>query len=257
MATEAATSQRLPPIIYRHAGAGGGGAGAAARPNLALPSPNLILPCLDHPPYRPTARCSYEKGQVDARELADLLQQVACFAPGQSFHRAPPGQAASSSSAGSRMSSSSLQSSGSSSGGSSSAPGSRSGSGNRPSAAAAVDPARLQSALHHSLFCVAAYTDEANLPPHQHLGARRLLPPDAQAEYDAAQAVAAAGQAAPAAAAAAKRGRWAWPARRRGRRVLVGFARAVSDAALVATLHDVAVLPELQGLGLGRALLTR
>ncbi|PRW59231.1 acetyltransferase NSI [Chlorella sorokiniana] len=42
-----------------------------------------------------------------------------------------------------------------------------------------------------------------------------------------------------------------------GRRVLVGFARAVGDAALVATLHDVAVLPELQGLGLGRSLLVR
>lgn len=192
---------------------------------------------------------------MDAHELADLLQQVACFAPGQAFHRAPGHSGGSSSSSGnvrSRTHSSSLHPSSSSS--NSSAPGSSSGR-SRPSAAA-IDPARLRSALHYSLFCVAAYTDEAHLPPHQHLGARRLLPPEAQAEYDAAQAAAAAGQAAPAAA-AAKRGRWGWPPRRRGRRVLVGFARAVSDAALVATLHDVAVLPELQGLGLGRALLTR
>jgi hypothetical protein len=39
--------------------------------------------------------------------------------------------------------------------------------------------------------------------------------------------------------------------------VLVGFARAVGDAALVATVHDVAVMPELQRLGLGRQLLAR
>lgn len=38
-------------------------------------------------------------------------------------------------------------------------------------------------------------------------------------------------------------------------KILVGFVRAVSDASLVATLHDLAVIPDLQGLGLGRKLL--
>lgn len=38
---------------------------------------------------------------------------------------------------------------------------------------------------------------------------------------------------------------------------LVGYARAAGDGALVATVHDVAVLPELRGRGLGRALLRR
>lgn len=185
----------------------------------------------------PTAPCSYEKGQVDPHELADLLQQVACFAPGQSFHAAvapPDGSGGSSWPSSSSDSSSSLE---------------------QPPETAGIDPARLQSALRHSLFCVAAYTDESHLPPHQHLGARRLLHPEAQAEYDAVQAAAAAGRLPP--AAAGKRGRWGWVPRRSGRRVLVGFARAVGDSSLVATLHDVAVLPELQGLGLGRSLLVR
>ena len=48
-----------------------------------------------------------------------------------------------------------------------------------------------------------------------------------------------------------------WRSQRRARRALVGFARAVSDAAFVATVHDVAVMPELQDLGLGRQLLQR
>ena len=39
--------------------------------------------------------------------------------------------------------------------------------------------------------------------------------------------------------------------------MLVGYARAVGDDALVATIHDVAVLPELRGRGLGRQLLDR
>lgn len=173
---------------------------------------------------------------MNAQELADLLQQVACFAPGQSFHRAAELPAGSS---GTWASSSTSSSS----------------SVAQPSSAAGIDPARLQSALRHSLFCVAAYTDESHLPPHQHLGARRLLPPEAQAEYDALQAVAVAGKPPP--AAAAKRGRWGWAPPRSGRRVLVGFARAVGDAALVSTVHDVAVLPELQRLGLGRSLLVR
>ena len=38
---------------------------------------------------------------------------------------------------------------------------------------------------------------------------------------------------------------------------LVGYARANGDGALVATVHDVAVIPALRGRGLGRALLRR
>ena len=224
--------------------AAGGKRGASRRRNATDPAPLTCVPCCC-----PTSLCSYEKGLVDTRELADLLQQVACFAPGQSFHRA----ADPSSSAGGSGSwaSSSLAQPNLAAGFD---PTRSSSLAQPPSAAAGIDPARLQSALAHSLFCVAAYTDESHLPPHQHLGARRLLPPEAQAEYDALQAAAAAGRPLP--AAAAKRGRWGWPARR-SRRVLVGFARAVGDAALVATVHDVAVLPELQGLGLGRSLLVR
>lgn len=38
---------------------------------------------------------------------------------------------------------------------------------------------------------------------------------------------------------------------------LVGFARAIGDTALVATVHDVVVHPELRSLGLGRMLVRR
>lgn len=53
---------------------------------------------------------------------------------------------------------------------------------------------------------------------------------------------------------------WSWVMARRKqkkRKVLAGFARAIGDGALVATVHDVVVLPELQGLGLGRKLLAK
>lgn len=53
---------------------------------------------------------------------------------------------------------------------------------------------------------------------------------------------------------------WSWVTARRQqkkRKVLAGFARAIGDGALVATVHDVVVLPELQGLGLGRKLLAK
>lgn len=53
---------------------------------------------------------------------------------------------------------------------------------------------------------------------------------------------------------------WTWVTARRQRKkrkVLVGFARATGDGALTATIHDVVVLPELQGLGLGRKLLAK
>ena len=53
---------------------------------------------------------------------------------------------------------------------------------------------------------------------------------------------------------------WSWVTARRQRKkrkVLAGFARATGDGALTATIHDLVVLPELQGLGLGRKLLAK
>ena len=53
---------------------------------------------------------------------------------------------------------------------------------------------------------------------------------------------------------------WSWVAerrRRKKRKVLAGFARVSGDCALTATIHDLVVLPELQGLGLGRRLLAK
>ena len=53
---------------------------------------------------------------------------------------------------------------------------------------------------------------------------------------------------------------WSWVAKRRQRKkkkVLCGFARASGDHALTAPIHDLLVLPELQGLGLGRKLLAK
>ncbi len=53
---------------------------------------------------------------------------------------------------------------------------------------------------------------------------------------------------------------WSWVKARRQRKkrkVLAGFARATGDGALTATIHDLVVLPELQGLGLGRKLLAK
>lgn len=53
---------------------------------------------------------------------------------------------------------------------------------------------------------------------------------------------------------------WSWVTARRQkkkRKVLAGFARAIGDGALVATVHDIVVLPELHGLGLGRKLLAK
>lgn len=44
---------------------------------------------------------------------------------------------------------------------------------------------------------------------------------------------------------------------RKKKKVLAGFARATGDCALTASIHDVVVLPELQGLGLGRKLLAK
>ncbi|KAL5711560.1 hypothetical protein ACHQM5_021997 [Ranunculus cassubicifolius] len=41
------------------------------------------------------------------------------------------------------------------------------------------------------------------------------------------------------------------------RQQLVGFGRAVSDDGLTASIHDVVVLPSLQGLGIGRRIVNR
>ncbi|GAB4816850.1 hypothetical protein N2152v2_003896 [Parachlorella kessleri] len=93
--------------------------------------------------------------------------------------------------------------------------------------------ARVKRALQYSSVCVAAFISEHQLPAHQHLSSRGLTRINSGG------------------------GKGQWRLRRRPPRVLVGFARAVSDAAFVATVHDLAVLPELQGLGLGSQLLQR
>ncbi|KAL4524418.1 hypothetical protein Ndes2526B_g00427 [Nannochloris sp. 'desiccata'] len=103
---------------------------------------------------------------------------------------------------------------------------------------------RLRRALKRSLVTIAAYVPEASLPKHLHRSAQDL-PPDA--EYT---------------------NRFITFQRFSpslflpflpvsGPKVLVGFARAVGDAALVATVHDIAVLPEMRGKGLGKVLVEK
>lgn len=162
--------------------------------------------------------CSYDRSQMDAAELADLLSQVACFAPGQSFHMngwraAAHGGCNSDYHLGSTMSS--ANSSSSSAGG-----GSTTGA---CSTRQQLDPARLHSAVQRSLVCVAAFAEERHLPQHQRLAARGLAAaPEFSRQQQAQQQ-------------AGERSPGSWPRPRRTRRVLVGFARAVGDAALVAT----------------------
>ena len=53
---------------------------------------------------------------------------------------------------------------------------------------------------------------------------------------------------------------WSWVLQRRRRqrrKVLAGFARATGDVTLTASIWDLAIHPELQGLGLGRRLLAK
>ena len=53
---------------------------------------------------------------------------------------------------------------------------------------------------------------------------------------------------------------WSWVLQRRRRqrrKVLAGFARATGDLTLTASIWDLAIHPELQGLGLGRRLLAK
>ena len=101
---------------------------------------------------------------------------------------------------------------------------------------------RLTRALSNSLVYVAAYAPEASLPPHLHRAARGLLQPSTTVGAASASGPPLLGD--------------LWrlapgilPVL--GPRVLIGFARAVGDASLVATIHDVAVIPELRGRGLG------
>ncbi len=152
---------------------------------------------------------------MDAAELADLLSQVACFAPGQSFHveglQAGTGGGCSSAD-GPSSTSSELEGSSSASGGGS--------KGRR------VDAARLRGAMHRSLVCVAAFAEEQHLPQHQHLAARGLAEAPGASQHQQAQQQEQQHR---------ERLSGSWPRLRRPRRVLVGFARAVGDAALVAT----------------------
>ncbi len=53
---------------------------------------------------------------------------------------------------------------------------------------------------------------------------------------------------------------WSWVLQRRRRqrrKVLAGFVRATGDVTLTASIWDLAIHPELQGLGLGRRLLAK
>jgi Acetyltransferase (GNAT) family len=99
---------------------------------------------------------------------------------------------------------------------------------------------RLRRALANSLVCIAAYAPEVSLPAHLHCA----LPPDLENNFFYNF----------------KLNLWRFvpgffpiP----GPKVLVGFARAVGDAALVATVHDIAVLPEMRGKGLGKILVEK
>jgi GNAT superfamily N-acetyltransferase len=105
---------------------------------------------------------------------------------------------------------------------------------------------RLRRALKNSLVTIAAYVPETSLPKHLHRSARDLSPPNIKNNKNRIMGF------------------------QRffssfflpflpgpGPKVLVGFARAVGDAALVATVHDIAVLPEMRGKGLGKILVEK
>ena len=102
---------------------------------------------------------------------------------------------------------------------------------------------RLRRALNNSLVCIAAYVPESLLPDHLHRSARSL-PPDLKNTTFSFF---------PPNLWRLAPGIFLVP----GPKVLVGFARAVSDAALVATVHDIAVLPEIREKGLGKILVEK
>jgi len=98
---------------------------------------------------------------------------------------------------------------------------------------------RLRRALKNSLVTIAAYVPEASLPKHLHRSARNL-PPDTKNNNTRFQ-----------------RFFTSFFLPFSSPKVLVGFCRAVGDAALVATVHDIAVLPEMRGKGLGKILVEK
>lgn len=118
-----------------------------------------------------------------------------------------------------------------------------------PTASSPLDPGRFQRrltrALQNSLVCIAAYAPEASVPVHLHRSARGLAPVASTATTVPTPLFNDLWKLAPGILPVL------------GPRVLVGFARAVGDAALVATVHDVAVTPELRGRGIGVALVEK
>lgn len=128
----------------------------------------------------PAACCSTDPAAIDAEELADLLGQLAGFAPSHAFHTpgtragaeagpAPPAGGNGGATPGSKSSSAS-----GSTDGASACNGSGSTPATAPQALSRVSAARLRAALDCSLVCVAAFASEQHLPPHQHLESRGL-----------------------------------------------------------------------------------
>ncbi|PSC75498.1 acetyltransferase NSI [Micractinium conductrix] len=187
---------------------------------------------------------SYDRSRVGANELAGLLAHVACFAPGQSFHLEADAAVV-------NIAGCSAAASGSSSDGGSSSSDGLPTSRQRPPR---LQPALLHGALARSLVCVAAFAEEQSLPPEALASLAQLQQPQQTLQQQVQQEQQQQGSSSSSSSSSS----WRVSTRRsRPRRVLVGFARAVGDAALVATVHDVAVLPALQGLGLGQQLVER
>ena len=195
-------------------------------------------------PRKPIPLCSYDRSRVGANELAGLLAHVACFAPGQSFHLEADAAVV-------NIAGCSAAASGSSSDGGSSSSDGLPTSRQRPPR---LQPALLHGALARSLVCVAAFAEEQSLPPEALASLAQLQQPQQTLQQQVQQEQQQQGSSSSSSSSSS----WRVSTRRsRPRRVLVGFARAVGDAALVATVHDVAVLPALQGLGLGQQLVER
>jgi ribosomal protein S18 acetylase RimI-like enzyme len=98
---------------------------------------------------------------------------------------------------------------------------------------------KVRKAMQRSLVCVAAYVPQSRLPVGFHACTSSPSPPSKGSASGWLHSIAPG----------------VFP--ELGPRTLVGFARAIGDAALVATIHDVVVLPEVRGLGIGKAVLGR